>query len=323
MKRLSCGLVGLPNVGKSTLFNLLTDTSKAKVGNFPFCTIEPNIVSVPYVDLRLKELSNKSASEKILYSTLNFVDIAGLVKNASNGEGLGNQFLSHVSEVDCIIHVVRNFTEDSVSHVINRIDPTEDLEIILTELALYDLKRIDNMKKKNKSIDIDIYENAIKLGIKTLDNPYNFLCLKPSLVVCNGIYDEKLKAFTDSKELFLMQCEIQELEDWRLELNIGTDENILQLREKAELLTDVGLLINKCFDLLNIIHFFTTGPKETRAWMIEKGTNAKNASGEIHTDFIKGFIAADVIHFNDYPTSRLCGKEYIVQDADIITFRIA
>jgi ribosome-binding ATPase YchF (GTP1/OBG family) len=313
----------LPNVGKSTLFNLLTNTSKAKVGNFPFCTIEPNVVSVPYVDLRLKELSDKTQSEKTLYSTLNFVDIAGLVRNASNGEGLGNQFLSHISEVDCIIHVVRNFEEDSVSHVVGRIDPTEDLDIILTELALYDLKRIDNMKKKNKALDFGIYEDAIKAGTKTEDNPFNFLSLKPSLVVCNGCTDDKLTKFTKEKNLFLMHCEVQELEDWRMELNIGEDEDLNKLKERAELLTDVTLLINKCFDLLNIIHYFTTGPKETRAWMIKKGTNARDAAGEIHTDFIKKFIAADVIHYNEYPTSKLCGKDYIVQDGDIIVFRIA
>ena len=358
-----CGIIGLPNVGKSTLFNALTRTSAAQAENYPFCTIEPNIGEVDVPDKRLEVLSKISKSQKILPARLTFVDIAGLVKGASQGEGLGNQFLSNIKEVDAVAHVVRCFDDDNITHVNGRIDPIRDIEIIETELLLSDIanleKRQTSLEKKVKSNDKESKEklilieeileklnNNIIFDFKSLNEKNNkyfqefaLLTGKKMIYVCNvdeesaksgNQYSKKIDEYGVSKEINVIkisaniESQISELSD------DDRDEYIKSLG-----LTEPGLntLINEGYNALDLITYFTSGPKETRAWTIPKNTLAPASAGKIHTDFERGFIRAEtinygeLINFSSYNEAkdagkiRLEGKEYEVKDGDIMNFR--
>lgn len=361
---LRVGIVGLPNVGKSTLFNALTK-QRAEAKNFPFTTIEPNIGVVTVPDSRLTQLAALSKSEKIIPTTIEFVDIAGLVKNAHQGEGLGNQFLSHIREVNAIIHVVRFFNDSNVLHVDNKVDPDSDMATIDTELALADLgtveKSLPRAKDDAKSTSAQGYGGQGKLALtrfnvwqklqvhladgqpartliktdeeKALVKELNLLTLKPVLYLAN-VSEEQLKSFSLDKggqgDFLPLSVKIeQELTE------LNDEEQKTFLAEYG--LTDTGLnrLIQKSYKTLNLITFFTTGPKETRAWTVQKGSTAPQAAGQIHSDFERGFIraetvaAADLIAVGSYAAARTNakvrdeGKGYIVQDGDIFIFKFS
>ena len=358
-----CGIVGLPNVGKSTLFNALTESDKAEAANYPFATIEPNIGRVAVPDERLNILSNIAKSEKIIPTFIDFVDIAGLVKRASTGEGLGNKFLAHIREVDAIAHVVRCFEDTNITHVSSSINPLDDIETIMTELKLADLESLQNkfnsLEKKAKHGDKDIknqIEIILKLqnklnndeNIRDIDlneeeiifyNSLNLILTKPMLYICNvdegsvlkgNNFSElvKQKANSENNDIVIVSAAI--------ESQIAEFESI---EEKLELLKDIGLnettlkkVINAGYSILNLITYFTCGPKETRAWTIKEQTTAPKAAGKIHTDFEKGFIRAETVAYNDYTELggevasreagklRQEGKEYIVKDGDVMHF---
>ena len=358
-----CGIIGLPNVGKSTLFNALTESSKAEAANYPFATIEPNVGRVAVPDSRLETLGNISKSEKIIPSYMDFVDIAGLVKGASKGEGLGNKFLGHIREVDAIAHVVRCFKDENVTHVSNEIEPIKDIEIIKTELQLADIETLQNKKnslqKKAKQGDKKIKSqiDVIDKVINNLDNIYilnfndfdesgielinsiNLITLKPMMYICNvdenavqsgNTYSNIVSEFAkkDRCSTVLVSASIE------AQVAVLDDEN-----EKRELISELALkestlnkLIESGYSLLNLINYFTSGPKETRSWTIEKETLAPKAAGEIHSDFQKGFIRAETISYDDFVKFKgevLCreagklrqeGKDYIVQDGDVMHF---
>jgi len=351
-----CGIVGLPNVGKSTLFNALTNSSKAQAANFPFCTIDPNIGLVPVPDERLDNLVNISKSKKKIYTTISFVDIAGLVKGASKGEGLGNKFLSHIREVDAIIHMIRCFDSDDIQNVNPDVNPVRDLEIIETEMKLADLesiqKRLDKKNRKNIEEDhIKILERAMLLinndeKLEQLDNEFEkkdikicgLLSTKPKLYVCNVDEDSIAKGNNYTKEFIDKFGEDNTLiisADIENQINDLGDKNekknfmeMLNIRE-----TGLNNLIKKGFNLLSLETFFTSGPEESRAWTITKNCTAPKAAGEIHTDFEKGFIRAETISYDDFIKNegwvkskengkmRLEGKDYIVKDGDVLNFR--
>jgi len=350
-----CGIVGLPNVGKSTLFNALTNSSKAQAENFPFCTIDPNIGLVPVPDKRLDKLVSISNSKKKIHTTISFVDIAGLVKGASKGEGLGNKFLSHIREVEAIIHMIRCFDSSDIQNVNPNVDPVRDLEIIETEMKLSDLdsieKRLDKKNRKN------IEENQFKILEKAKDlinndkdlnilydefdkedlNQSFLLSIKPKLFVCNvdeksikkgNQYSERFINIYGEKNSLIISAEIEN------QINHFEEEekkNYMEMIEMKE--TGLNNLIRKGYDLLSLKTFFTSGPEESRAWTITKSCTASKAAGEIHTDFEKGFIRAETVsyeHFienNGWAKSkesgkmRLEGKDYIVKDGDILNFR--
>ncbi len=325
-----CGIVGLPNVGKSTLFNALTETATAEAANYPFCTIEPNtgIVAVP--DKRLKKLSELANSQKVIPAQMQFVDIAGLVSGASKGEGLGNKFLSHIREVDAIIHVLRCFEDTEITHVENTIDPLRDSEIIETELMLADLdsldKQIQNLSKKAKSNDpyakkdLALMQNLHVLlsdgkPIRSADfdkdklkkiKTFNLLTSKPVLYVCNVSEEDAVLGNKFSKIIFdkaIQENCVSVIISGAIESEIA----LLNDEEKNEFLTDLNLkesglnrLIRKGFSLLGLLTFFTVGPKEARAWTLKKDSTAPEAAGAIHTDFQKGFIRAETISYDDY-----------------------
>lgn len=325
-----CGIVGLPNVGKSTLFNALTETATAEAANYPFCTIEPNtgIVAVP--DKRLKKLSELANSQKVIPAQMQFVDIAGLVSGASKGEGLGNKFLSHIREVDAIIHVLRCFEDTEITHVENTIDPLRDLEIIETELMLADLdsldKQIQNLSKKAKSNDPDAKKDLALMQnlhvllsdgkpIRSADfdkdklkkiKTFNLLTSKPVLYVCNVSEEDAVLGNKFSKIIFdkaIQENCVSVIISGAIESEIA----LLNDEEKNEFLADLNLkesglnrLIRKGFDLLGLLTFFTIGPKEARAWTLKKDSTAPEAAGAIHTDFQKGFIRAETISYDDY-----------------------
>ena len=325
-----CGIVGLPNVGKSTLFNALTETATAEAANYPFCTIEPNtgIVAVP--DKRLKKLSELANSQKVIPAQMQFVDIAGLVSGASKGEGLGNKFLSHIREVDAIIHVLRCFEDTEITHVENTIDPLRDLEIIETELMLADLdsldKQIQNLSKKAKSNDPDAKKDLALMQnlhvllsdgkpIRSADfdkdklkkiKTFNLLTSKPVLYVCNVSEEDAVLGNKFSKIIFdkaIQENCVSVIISGAIEAEIA----LLNDEEKNEFLADLNLkesglnrLIRKGFDLLGLLTFFTVGPKEARAWTLKKESTAPEAAGAIHTDFQKGFIRAETISYEDY-----------------------
>ena len=351
-----CGIVGLPNVGKSTLFNALTNSSKAQAENFPFCTIDPNIGLVPVPDERLDKLFSISNSNKKIYTTISFVDIAGLVKGASKGEGLGNKFLSHIREVDAIIHMIRCFDSDDIQNVNPNVDPIRDLEIIETEMKLADLdsieKRLDKKNRKNVEDNlIRILEKAKELinndnDLSILNEEYEkkdlnqcaLLSTKPKLYICNidelsiekgNKYTEKFILKYGEKNTLIISAEIEN------QINQLQDqmekENYMKMIKMKE--TGLNNLIKKGYNLLSLETFFTSGPEESRAWTITKNCTAPKAAGEIHTDFEKGFIRAETVSYNDFIENggwlkskesgkmRLEGKDYIVKDGDILNFR--
>ncbi len=351
-----CGIVGLPNVGKSTLFNALTNSNKAQAENFPFCTIDPNIGLVAVPDERLDKLVSISKSKKKIHTTISFVDIAGLVKGASKGEGLGNKFLSHIREVDAIIHMIRCFDSDDIQNVNSNVDPIRDLEIIETEMKLADLdsiqKRLDKKNKKNiEEIQLNILEKAMKLidedkSLKDLEKEYEkkdlnlcgLLSSKPKIYVCNideqsigkgNKYSDELVSKYGKKNSLIISAEI--------ETQINQLENEHEKTKYMEMInmkeTGLNSLIKKGYDLLSLETFFTSGPEETRAWTITKNCTAPKAAGEIHTDFEKGFIRAETVSYQDFLENngwlrskesgkmRLEGKDYIVKDGDVLNFR--
>jgi ribosome-binding ATPase len=350
-----CGIVGLPNVGKSTLFNALTASKNAEAANFPFCTIDPNIGVVDVIDDRLDQLAKLSDSKKKVYTNITFVDIAGLVKGASKGEGLGNKFLSHIREVDAIIHLVRCFDSDKITHVNSKINPVEDLETIKTEINLSDIdliqKKLDKSKKKLLSEkEVQTLEGKLKQLNQNLDINSNdeeeskflsnlgLLSVKPKIIVCN--VDEgglaKGNSFTESvknkypNEKVVMIC--ADIEDQIM----GLDNNERETFMKEIGLNKTGLnqLIKEGYDLLNLDTFFTSGPEESRAWTVKKNTIAPKAASVIHTDFEKNFIRAETVTCEDfikYGSAEKCkesgklrieGKDYIVKDGDVLYFRV-
>ncbi len=350
-----CGIVGLPNVGKSTLFNALTNSNKAQAANFPFCTIDPNIGVVSVPDYRLENLAKISKSKKIIPTTISFVDIAGLVKGASKGEGLGNKFLSHIREVDAIIHMIRCFDSSDIQNVNPTVDPVRDLEIIETEMKLADLESIQKRLEKNNKKNID--DDQIKILQSCLDlinndqdltilkseftkkqlNLSGLLSLKPKIFVCN--VDEKsvqngngyTKSFIEKFGLENTLIVSADIENQINELDSEERKNYMEMIGLKD--TGLDMLIQKGYKILELDTFFTSGPEETRAWTIQKNCLAPKAAGEIHTDFEKGFIRAETISYNDFVENdgwvnsktngkmRLEGKDYIVKDGDVLNFR--
>ena len=350
-----CGIVGLPNVGKSTLFNALTASKNAEAANFPFCTIDPNIGIVDVIDVRLDQLSKLSNSKKKIYTNITFVDIAGLVKGASKGEGLGNKFLSHIREVDAIIHLVRCFESDKITHVNSKINPLEDLDIIKTEIILADIdiiqKKLDKGKKKLlEEKEVKILEEKLKqlnegLEINVKDENENkflsnlgLLSVKPKIIVCNVDEESLAKGndFTESvknkhsNEKIVTIC--ADIEDQIMGLESNERETFMQ--EIGLNKTGLNKLIKEGYDLLNLDTFFTSGPEESRAWTVKKNTLAPKAASVIHTDFEKNFIRAETVTCNDfikYGSAEKCkengklrieGKDYIVKDGDVLYFRV-
>ena len=351
-----CGIVGLPNVGKSTLFNALTNSSKAQAENFPFCTIDPNIGLVIVPDERLDKLVSISNSKKKIHTTISFVDIAGLVKGASKGEGLGNKFLSHIREVDAIIHLIRCFDSDKIQNVNPNVDPIRDLEIIETEIKLADLESIQKKleKQNRKNVDeqfLKILEKAMKLidedkNLILLENEFEieqltqcgFLSTKPKIYVCNideksiekgNKYSEDFINRFGKKNTLIISAEI-ETQINQLEKE-DEKKNYMKMINMKE--TRSNSLIKKGYDLLSLKTFFTSGPEESRAWTIKKNCTAPKAAGKIHTDFEKGFIRAETVSYKDFVNNdgwlkskesgkmRLEGKDYIVKDGEVLNFR--
>ena len=350
-----CGIVGLPNVGKSTLFNALTASKNAEAANFPFCTIDPNIGIVDVIDKRLDKLSALSNSKKKIYTNITFVDIAGLVKGASKGEGLGNKFLSHIREVDAIVHLVRCFESDKITHVNSEINPLNDLETIKTEIMLADIdiiqKKLEKGKKKLlSSKEIEILESKLKSLNEGKDeiaelneenkilSSIGLLSIKPKIIVCNvdeeslskgNKHTENVRSKFPEDKIVIICADIEDQ-------IMGLDKD-----ERESFMKDIGLdktglnqLIKEGYELLNLDTFFTSGPEESRAWTVEKNTPAPKAAAVIHTDFEKNFIRAETVTCEDfikYGSAEKCkesgklrieGKDYIVEDGDVLYFRV-
>ncbi len=361
----SCGIVGLPNVGKSTLFNSLS-TAKAEAQNFPFCTIEPNVGVVPVPDERLSALAKIYEPEKVVPTAIQFVDIAGLVRGASKGEGLGNQFLSHIREVDAIAHVVRCFTDENVTHVDGRVDPVADIATIETELCLKDLdtvqKRLDRARKQSKSGDalerlaIEVCEKLaahLDEGKPARSLPFEdekaagivqnmqLLTAKPVFYVAN-VDEGSLGKVDDNPHYQALRAHADSEGALVVPICAALEEQIAELEpeDRPEFLESVGLaepglnsVIRTGYQLLGLITFLTGGPKECRAWTVQKGSTAPQAAGVIHTDFERGFIKAEVIWWEDLvklgseakcrEAGKLAieGKEYVVRDGDVMHYR--
>ena len=367
------GIVGLPNVGKSTLFNAVTRTRKAQAANYPFCTIEPNVGVVTVPDSRLDWLTAMSKSEKVVPASIELVDIAGLVKGASQGEGLGNQFLSHIREVDAIVQVVRCFEDPDIHHVAGSVDPLRDIETILTELVLADLgavtKRLEKPSKAAKSGDaaakaelalleklkkhLDAGAPALTLTMTDdeakLAKGFFLLTSKPTLFACN-VKEEELGPLTKGERSGKTGEQVAKVEEY-CKKRLASKAVIVSAQIESELVdlpeaegkeylaglgvkeSGVGALIRATYELLGLRTYLTTGPKESRAWTIHAGDRAPQAAGVIHTDFERGFIAAETVAFADLKASgtmgkvreagklRVEGKEYVVQDGDVMEFR--
>ncbi len=359
---LQCGIVGLPNVGKSTLFNALTQTAAAQAANYPFCTIEPNIGKVSVPDFRLENLTKIAGSALIIPAQIEFVDIAGLVRGASTGEGLGNKFLSHIREVDAIINVVRCFEDENITHVEGVVDPLRDIELIQLELIIADMesleKRIPALEKKAR-LDKEAAAQAevakkvlevlkdgkaarlaqVKPEEEKIFKELQLITSKPQLFVCNL----KEHELAGNKYSVLVEKFGQENSYQVLKICAQIEAEVAGLEteeEKKEFLGSVGLeetglsqIIKSSYSLLNLITFFTVGPKECHAWTLKKDSSAPKAAGVIHTDFEKGFIRAETISYLDYVNLggeegaknagklRLEGKDYITQDGDVFHFR--
>ncbi len=360
-----CGIVGLPNVGKSTLFNALTETAAAQAANYPFCTIEPNVGEVAVPDPRLDRLAAIAKSGQIIPTRLTFVDIAGLVRGASKGEGLGNQFLATIREVDAIAHVVRCFEDSDITHVEGKIDPIADIETIETELMLADLdsleKRVDNLSKKAKGNDkeakelLDLVERSLVLLREGKparmierkpeeERAFRMLGLmtsKPVVYVCN-VEEGSAKVGNDFSRKVEARAKEEGAVSVVISAKIESEIATLSREERVDFLETLGLeeagldrLIRAGYELLHLITYFTVGPKEARAWTINRGTKAPQAAGVIHTDFERGFIRGETIAYDDYVTLggeagardagklRLEGKDYVVADGDVLHFRFA
>ena len=352
---LKCGIVGLPNVGKSTLFNALTSSSNAQAANFPFCTIEPNIGVVPVLDRRLDKLADISKSKNKIYTTVSFVDIAGLVKGASKGEGLGNKFLSHIREVDAVIHLIRCFDSEDIQNVNKTVDPVRDLEIIETEMKLADIESIEKrLEKKNRGkndeITNEILEKSLDLinsnkDLKEINHNFSYkeikmtdlLSLKPKLFACN-VDEQSIQNGNEYTKEFVKKFGNQntiiisaEIENQINQLNKDEKDSFMNLLNIKE--TSLNNLIKKGYELLEIETFFTSGFEESRAWTINRNCSAPEAAGVIHSDFQKGFIRAETVSYNDFiecngwleaknrGKMRLEGKDYIVCDGDVLNFR--
>jgi GTP-binding protein YchF len=359
-----CGIVGLPNVGKSTLFNALTQTAAAQAANYPFCTIEPNVGNVAVPDARLYQLAEIASSAKIVETQLAFVDIAGLVRGASKGEGLGNQFLGNIREVDAIVHVLRCFEDGDVTHVEGKVDPIADAETVETELMLSDLesleKRVPNLAKKAAQGD-----KEAKIGVAVLGQALELLregkparltvpkdeeearvfaqaqllTSKPVLYVCNVDEGDAANGNALSARVF-EKAKAEGAQAVVVSAAIEAEIATMPQEDRGEFLAELGLeetglarVITAGYKLLKLLTFFTVGPKEARAWTVHVGAKAPNAAGEIHTDFERGFIRAETIAFADYVAFkgetgardagklRQEGKEYVVQDGDVMLFR--
>jgi len=328
-----CGIVGLPNVGKSTLFNALTETQAAQAANYPFCTIEPNVGNVAVPDQRLDRLAAIAGSQKIIATQLGFVDIAGLVRGASKGEGLGNQFLGNIREVDAIVHVLRCFENDDIQHVDNKVDPIADAETVETELMLADLesleKRVPAAQKKAAQGDKESKIAAAVLG-QALDllragkparltvprdeeearvlKQAQLLTGKPVLYVCNVEEDSAAEGNEFSARVFA-KAAAEGAQAVVVSAAIESEIVTMDPADRVEFLTELGLtetglarVIRAGYELLHLITFFTVGPKEARAWTVHRGATAPNAAGEIHSDFEKGFIRAETVAYDDFVT---------------------
>lgn len=360
---LRAGIVGLPNVGKSTMFNALVANAKAEAANFPFCTIEPNVGVVSVPDARLEVLSKLSNSQKIVPTRMEFVDIAGLVKGASKGEGLGNQFLANIREVDAIVHMVRCFDDDDIIHVDGSVDPVRDIEVINLELALADLaqveKRITRLRKqakndKNAQAEVEVLDkislvlndgkSVRSLGLpedeQLLIKQLGLLTNKPIIYATNVSEDdlatgndwvEEVKQFAQDEDALVVVVSAQ-VESELVELSEAETKDFLEALGVEE--GGLKSLIRATYDLLGLRTYLTTGEMETRAWTIISGMKAPQAAGVIHTDFEKKFIKAETISYEDLVTTgsrggakekgllRLEGKDYVVQEGDVIEFRV-
>jgi GTP-binding protein YchF len=359
-----CGIVGLPNVGKSTLFNALTETAAAQAANYPFCTIEPNVGRVAVPDARLDKIREIAKSAQEIETQIEFVDIAGLVRGASKGEGLGNQFLANIREVDAIVHVLRCFEGGDVTHVEGRVDPIADAETVETELMLADLdsleRRVPNLVKKAQQGDKEAKVEASVLGqalellqaskparlVRPKDveeeralQRAQLLTAKPVLYVCNVDEGDAASGNALSERVFA-KAAAENAKAVVISAAIEAEIATLPPEERDVFLSDLGLhetgltrMIMAGYELLGLITFFTAGPKEARAWTVHRGAKAPEAAGEIHTDFERGFIRAETIAYDDFVACggeagakdagkmRSEGKEYVVQDGDVLLFR--